>query len=313
MNAGGDAAEQVVRFYLEGFEVMAKLSGKGAERVIALLLNVIKDHKQTKGKARLNTMLKSGKPLSIFTINRKDLKKFATKAKEYGVLYSALMNKLDKSPDGLVDIMVRAEDASKINRIVERFKLTISDDVKIETEVKKGLDEKGLSREGKVVTEQPSKEEKKPNEVEKVGLNKTPSIPVKKEEVSVVDNLTDIKLEMENMDSNKSHDQKAMQRDIRDRKIEKDKILSIQKQDIDTRNFSTALTGKENLLEPDSKTSKVIDITSSNTTENRQSVRKDLANIKKEMDLKDKQELSKNKGKVNISKSKNNVSKSKAR
>lgn len=313
MNAGGDAAEQVVRFYLEGFEVMAKLSGKGAERVIALLLNVIKDHKQTKGKARLNTMLKSGKPLSIFTINRKDLKKFATKAKEYGVLYSALMNKLDKSPDGLVDIMVRAEDASKINRIVERFKLTISDDVKIETEVKKGLDEKGLSREGKVVTEQPSKEEKKPNEVEKVGLNKTPSIPVKKEEVSVVDNLTDIKLEMENMDSNKSHDQKAMQRDIRDRKIEKDKILSIQKQDIDTRNFSKALTGKENLLEPDSKTSKVIDITSSNTTENRQSVRKDLANIKKEMDLKDKQELSKNKGKVNISKSKNNVSKSKTR
>ena len=313
MNAGGDAAEQVVRFYLEGFEVMAKLSGKGAERVIALLLNVIKDHKQTKGKARLNTMLKSGKPLSIFTINRKDLKKFATKAKEYGVLYSALMNKLDKSPDGLVDIMVRAEDASKINRIVERFKLTISDDVKIETEVKKGLDEKGLSREGKIVTEQPSKEEKKPNEVEKVGLNKTPSIPVKKEEVSVVDNLTDIKLEMENMDSNKSHDQKAMQRDIRDRKIEKDKILSIQKQDIDTRNFSKALTGKENLLEPDSKTSKVIDITSSNTTENRQSVRKDLANIKKEMDLKDKQELSKNKGKVNISKSKNNVSKSKAR
>ena len=313
MNAGGDAAEQVVRFYLEGFEVMAKLSGKGAERVIALLLNVIKDHKQTKGKARLNTMLKSGKPLSIFTINRKDLKKFATKAKEYGVLYSALMNKLDKSPDGLVDIMVRAEDASKINRRVERFKLTISDDVKIETEVKKGLDEKGLSREGKVVTEQPSKEEKKPNEVEKVGLNKTPSIPVKKEEVSVVDNLTDIKLEMENMDSNKSHDQKAMQRDIRDRKIEKDKILSIQKQDIDTRNFSKALTGKENLLEPDSKTSKVIDITSSNTTENRQSVRKDLANIKKEMDLKDKQELSKNKGKVNISKSKNNVSKSKAR
>lgn len=313
MNAGGDAAEQVVRFYLEGFEVMAKLSGKGAERVIALLLNVIKDHKQTKGKARLNTMLKSGKPLSIFTINRKDLKKFATKAKEYGVLYSALMNKLDKSPDGLVDIMVRAEDASKINRIVERFKLTISDDVKIETEVKKGLDEKGLSREGKVVTEQPSKEEKKPNEVEKVGLNKTPSIPVKKEEVSVVDNLTDIKLEMENMDSNKSHDQKAMQRDIRDRKIEKDKILSIQKQDIDTRNFSKALTGKENLLEPDSKTSKVIDITSSNTTENRQSVRKDLANIKKEMDLKDKQELSKNKGKVNISKSKNNVSKSKVR
>ena len=97
MNVCGDAAEQMVRFYLEGFEVVAKISGKGAEHAIAILLNLMKNKKQTKGKARLNTMIKSGKPLTIFTINRKDLPKFAKEAKRYGVLYSALMKKLDKN------------------------------------------------------------------------------------------------------------------------------------------------------------------------------------------------------------------------
>ena len=146
MSVSGDTSEQVVRMYLEGVEVLAKVSGKGAEHTIALLLNVMKDHKQTKGKARLNTMLKSGKPLSIFTISRKDLAKFSKEAKRYGVLYSALMNKLDKSEDGLVDIMVRADDASKINRIVERFKLTTSNDSQIKTEILKTRDEKSKAK-----------------------------------------------------------------------------------------------------------------------------------------------------------------------
>ncbi|MGI6777099.1 MAG: PcfB family protein [Acetivibrionales bacterium] len=46
---------------------------------------------------------------------------FQYEAKRYGVLYCALRDK--KSLDGMCDIMVRVEDASKINRIVERFKL----------------------------------------------------------------------------------------------------------------------------------------------------------------------------------------------
>ena len=106
MNTGGDVADQMVKFYLEGFEVLAKVTGKGAEHTIALLLNIMKDKSQTKGKARLNTMLKSGKPLNIFTINRKDLKKFASEAKRYGVLYSALIDKFDKTQDGMNTTLV---------------------------------------------------------------------------------------------------------------------------------------------------------------------------------------------------------------
>ena len=42
MNTGGDAAEQIVRLSLEGFEVAAKLSGSAAKNVAALLVSVLK-------------------------------------------------------------------------------------------------------------------------------------------------------------------------------------------------------------------------------------------------------------------------------
>ena len=42
MNNGGDAAEQVVRLSLDGFEVAAKLSGSAAKNVALLLVSVLK-------------------------------------------------------------------------------------------------------------------------------------------------------------------------------------------------------------------------------------------------------------------------------
>ena len=63
-------------------------------------------------------------------------------AKRYGVLYSALINKKTKMNDGIIDIMVRAEDASKINRIVERFKLSSYDEATIRSEIEKTMNEK---------------------------------------------------------------------------------------------------------------------------------------------------------------------------
>ena len=63
MNNGGDAAEQVVRLSLEGFEVAAKLTGTAAKEMTVLLISVLKQEQKTKGKARLTNMLKSGKEL----------------------------------------------------------------------------------------------------------------------------------------------------------------------------------------------------------------------------------------------------------
>lgn len=123
MNTSGDAAEQIVRLSLEGTEVALKLTGSAAKNIAAMIYAVLKnrDKNKTKGRQRLTAMLKSGKELKVFTVSEEHLKQFATEAKRYGVVYCALRGK-GESADGMVDVMVRAEDASKINRIVERFK-----------------------------------------------------------------------------------------------------------------------------------------------------------------------------------------------
>ncbi len=141
MNTSGDAAESIVRMSLQGFEVAVRLSGSGAKNIAALLVAILKDKQQTKGKTRLTNMLKSGKELKVFTVKEEDLKKFTEEAKRYGVLFCALKSK-GKSVDGMVDIMVRAEDASKINRIVDRFNLSTYDKASIKSEIQKTKDSK---------------------------------------------------------------------------------------------------------------------------------------------------------------------------
>ena len=136
MYNSGDAAEQVVRISLEGTEVALKLTGSAAKNIAAMLYAVWKnrDKNKTKGHQRLSAMLKSGKELKVFTVSEEHLKQFATEAKRYGVVYCAPRGK-ERSADGMVDIMVRAEDASKINRIVERFKLATVDTVSIKRDI----------------------------------------------------------------------------------------------------------------------------------------------------------------------------------
>lgn len=143
MNNSGDAAEQVVRLSLEGTEVALRLTGSAAKNIAAALYTIAKnkDRNKIKGHQRLSAMLKSGKELKVFTLSEEHLKQFAQEAKRYGVVYCALRGK-EKSADGMVDIMVRAEDASKINRIVERFKLATVDAASIKHDIERSREDK---------------------------------------------------------------------------------------------------------------------------------------------------------------------------
>ncbi len=143
MNNSGDAAEQVVRLSLEGTEVALRLTGSAAKNIAAALYTIAKnkDRNKIKGHQRLSAMLKSGKELKVFTLSGEHLKQFAQEAKRYGVVYCALRGK-EKSADGMVDIMVRAEDASKINRIVERFKLATVDAASIKHDIERSREDK---------------------------------------------------------------------------------------------------------------------------------------------------------------------------
>ena len=134
MNTGGEAAEQIVRMSLEGFEVAAKITGAGAKNIAILLYSILKEEKKTKGKARLSSMLRSGKELKVFTVKNDDLKTFTQEAKKYGVLYCVLADRKNNDPNAEVDVIARAEDASKISRIVERFNLASVDTASIVTE-----------------------------------------------------------------------------------------------------------------------------------------------------------------------------------
>ena len=144
MSISSDSAEQLIRLYFEGAEFLLKISGSATKNIVAALYAMSKDKKASKGKTRLVNMLKSDKELKIFSIKKNEMKIFAKQAKGYGVLYCALINKKNKNFDDMVDIMVRAEDAPKINRIIERFNLTTVDKAKIvQDEINKELQEKG--------------------------------------------------------------------------------------------------------------------------------------------------------------------------
>lgn len=134
MDNGGQTADQVVRMTLQGIEVAAKVSMKVGEEtsktLAATLYAILTDKKKVKGKTRLNSLLRSGKELKVYALRNEDLKIFCKEAKRYGVLYCVLKEK--GSSDGICDIMVRAEDASKISRIVDKFELATVDSKQIQ-------------------------------------------------------------------------------------------------------------------------------------------------------------------------------------
>ena len=120
---------------LGGVEVAAKIAGTGAKELAMMIYAIVKDQKKTKGKTRLTNMLRSEKPLKVFAVKDSELQLFCKEAKKYGVLYCVLKDK--DAGDGLTDIMVRAEDASKINRIFERFKLATVDVGEVRSEIER--------------------------------------------------------------------------------------------------------------------------------------------------------------------------------
>ena len=118
---------------LETGEVAVKLAGEGAKQIAIILYAILREQKKTKGKTRLTNMLRSGKELKVFAVKDSDLQLFCREAKKYGVLYCVLKDR--DATDGLTDIMVRAEDASKINRIFERFNLATVDMAEVRREI----------------------------------------------------------------------------------------------------------------------------------------------------------------------------------
>lgn len=160
MNSSSDAAESMVKMTLEGTQVALRITGSAAKNLGVALLAISKGKTKTRGKSTLNKMLRSGKELKVFTLNKDDLKKFAKEAKKYGVLYTVIVNNKQSKKDGMVDIIVRAEDAAKINRIFERFKFSAFEKASVKKEDEKAKNDKYKDN-GKVADDAPAKKEHK--------------------------------------------------------------------------------------------------------------------------------------------------------
>lgn len=130
MSTGGDAADQMVREGIEILESSVKLSALGAKNLAAIAIALAKDNPKMRGKTNLDRLLKDGKELQVFPLKQSDLKEFHQQAKQYGVLFAAIK---EKNGEGeLLDILARAEDVAKLNRIFERMGYAIPKEKKFE-------------------------------------------------------------------------------------------------------------------------------------------------------------------------------------
>lgn len=125
MNTSAEAAEQVVRMSLNGAEAALKLQAPRQKKLQNCFSKALKDlskqTKKTKGQVRLSNLVKSGKKLEIYQVADANLKRFCEQAKKYGMIYTVLKDR--NKNDGITEVMVKAEDKAKIDRIFERLGL----------------------------------------------------------------------------------------------------------------------------------------------------------------------------------------------
>ena len=140
MNYSGDAAEQVVRMSLEGTEFALRITGAAAKNIAAMLYAVLKEQKKTKGKARVESMLRERRPTTIYKVKKEDCPEFAKQAKRYGIKYAPIPGRKDDNPG---DIMVFDDDAARVNRMVEKFDLVAENTASIQDEIAKSRQARG--------------------------------------------------------------------------------------------------------------------------------------------------------------------------
>lgn len=226
MSNSSDAAEQLVHtyieLYLEGTKVALNISGKATKNIIKALYSLSKEQKKTKGQIRLSNMIKSGKELTIFPVARDDLKKFTEEAKRYGVLYSTVIEKNKTNKDGMVDIMVRTEDASKIDRIVRRFNIQTLSKAEIKSEILKTKEENLKTPNSPSITKS-AKENQLENSFENKKNFEGQIISSKETKTSVRQELKTIKEDLEKKSKEKSKEPRTLGKNTKKKKSKKTK------------------------------------------------------------------------------------------
>lgn len=134
MNQGGDAADQVIRYSLDGTEIALKLSGLAAKNLALFLVALLKDQKKSRGKTRVLRMVKDGRSTRFFSVPSERMQEFSREAKMRGLLFAGIRDR--KKPDN-IEIMVFADDAAKASRVMDAMGLDFlaSQSASMETQI----------------------------------------------------------------------------------------------------------------------------------------------------------------------------------
>ena len=137
MSQGSDAAEQMVKETMIISETAAKLASLGAKNLAVLLTLYLREEHQLKGETNLKKLLKEGKEIRVFCLDKDNLAEFKKHAKDYGIVYSALKQKNDES--NIIDVLVKAEDTPRVNRILEKMNYPLPSEEKADEQAKKSV------------------------------------------------------------------------------------------------------------------------------------------------------------------------------
>lgn len=125
---GANEAEVVTRVVLDGTVYMVSLAGKAAGRLLTFLAAAvvsgakhIVSADKISGQARLASLIRSGKELKLFTFTEEQFAEFKKEAKRFGIVFSAVHRSEKDIADGTYDVLCKAEDAVRLQRILERM------------------------------------------------------------------------------------------------------------------------------------------------------------------------------------------------
>lgn len=144
MDNGSKEATEVIRLTMDGMQLMLRLSGTLTKELMEFFAALQKKEGiKTSGKQNLKKLLASGSELKVFTIKGTDkFKVFAKEAKEWGVVYSVIKRTEADRNSEIYEVLIKAEDAAKLNRMIEKFGLMASVAVETIKEKERPLDER---------------------------------------------------------------------------------------------------------------------------------------------------------------------------
>ena len=118
MNVSSDSADTVYLTAKAGIRTAARITGEAAEAAARRIRAALADAKPGKGKDALEQFLRDGRECRVFRVPDEEKTDFFRETKTFGIPFCVVLGPEEK--EAFCDVVVRAEDAPRVSRILER-------------------------------------------------------------------------------------------------------------------------------------------------------------------------------------------------